>query len=348
MRALRVYGGYDARYETLPDPQPGPEDVLVRVRAVAACGTDLEIYQGTMFYFTSGLARYPIIPGHEWSGEVLAVGERVRGLRPGDRVVGECTVACGQCEYCRLGWYNQCTRRRETGILGLDGGFAELLSAPASALHRFTGLSFEEAALCETTAVAVYAVKMAETCPGDCVAVLGPGPIGLQALQAARAYGAHRVVLIGGRASRRELALQLGADAAIDLAAGNLEQQALQASLGRKFDVVIEATGNPAVMHDLLAITRPRGRISLVGLFNSQKGELDLDALVVNNITLRGCLGSPNVWDETLQLLQSGRIRAAPLLSERRPLAQAVQVFEMMAERRPELIKAVLFPGEES
>ena len=199
MKALRIYGGGDARYEDVPDPVVGPGEVLLRVRAVAICGTDLEIYRGTMFCFTSGLAQYPIIPGHEWSGEVLAAGE-VRDLNPGDRVVGECTVPCGRCAFCRRGWYNQCTDRRETGILHLDGGLAEMMAYPAATLHRFGKLSFEEASLCETTAVSLYAINLAEVTPADRVAVLGPGPIGLQALQAARAHGARQVVMIGGRA----------------------------------------------------------------------------------------------------------------------------------------------------
>jgi L-iditol 2-dehydrogenase len=345
MKAFRIYGARSARYKDLPDPSIGPDEALLRVHAVAACGTDLEIYQGTMFYFTSGLAHYPVIPGHEWSGEVIEVGENVENVAPGDKVVGECTVACGQCGFCRRGWYNQCPNRRETGILNLDGGFADTMCYPASHLHTFEMLSYEEAALCETTAISVYAVKLVETCPADRVAVLGSGPIGLQAMQAAKAYGARQVVVIGGRASRRALALELGADAAIDPRGQDVERDALRVTDGRKFDVVVEATGNPAVTADLLKIVRPRGRIALVGLFNSQKGEIDLDALVVNNITLKGSLGSPNVWEETLYLLETGAIRAGPLITHRRPLSEALQVLQMMEERRPDLIKAVLLPS---
>jgi len=172
-----------------------------------------------MAYFTSGLAQYPIIPGHEWSGEVLAVGAEVRDLKPGDKVVGECTAPCERVACCRRGWYNQCTRRRETGILHLDG---------AATLHRFEKLSFEEASLCETTVVSLYAIKLAEVTPADGVAVLGPGPIDLQALQAARAYGARQVVMIGGRPGRRELALRWGADAAIDPRSQDLVRETLR------------------------------------------------------------------------------------------------------------------------
>ena len=344
MRAFRVYGARQAQYETIPDPTIGPEDALIRVRAVAVCGTDLEIYQGTMFYFTSGLARYPIIPGHEWSGEVLAVGSEVRGIKPGDKVVGECTVACGHCEYCQRGWYNQCTDRREAGILNLDGAYAERMVYPAAYLHRFSNLSFEEAALCETTAIAVYAVKLVETNPADYVAILGSGPIGLQAMQAAKAYGARRVVVIGDGRAAAPWRCAWGPTQPSTGMPRTSQEQILEQTDGRKFDVVVEATGNPAITRDILTYVRPRGRISMVGLFNSQKGEIDLDALVVNNITLKGSLGSPNVWDETLYLMQCGKIQAEPLITERRPLAETLDVFRLMEERQPDLIKAVLVP----
>lgn len=344
MNAFRVYGAYSAQYETLPDPEVGPDDVLVGVRAVAICGTDLEIYQGTMFYFTSGLAHYPIIPGHEWSGEVLAVGQNVTNVQVGDKVVGECTVACGRCEFCQRGWANQCVNRRETGILNLDGAYADLMVYPSAHLHTFEELSYEEAALCETTAISVYAVKLVGANPSDRVAVLGAGPIGLQAVQAAKAYGARQVVVIGGRNSRRELALQLGADAVIDRHVDDPETEALRITEGRGFDVIIEATGNPEVTKTLMQIVRPRGRIALVGLFNSQWGSFDLDALVVNNITIQGSLGSPNVWDETLYLMQSGKIKAEPLITERRPLAEAEAMLKTIEERPPDLVKAILAP----
>jgi threonine dehydrogenase-like Zn-dependent dehydrogenase len=138
--------------------------------------------------------------------------------------------------------------------------------------------------------------------------------------------------------------LKLGADAVIDTRTTDLVAETLRLTDGRKFDVVIEATGNPSVCRDLMKITRPRGRISLIGLFNSQVGELDLDAFVVNNITLQGSLGSPNVWDETINLMETGRIRTAPLITERLPLSRALDVFQMMADKRADLVKAVLLP----
>ncbi|MCC7355047.1 MAG: zinc-binding dehydrogenase [Anaerolineae bacterium] len=344
MKALRFHGPKDIRYEELPDRELGPDEALLAPRAVGICGTDLEIYQGSMFYFTSGLARWPVIPGHEWSAEVLAVGERVQNVKPGDKVVGECTVACGRCEMCRLGFYNECPNRQETGILNLDGAFADKMYYPASFLHKFEKMSFEEAALVEPTAVAVWGTKLVNVTPADTVAVLGPGPIGLLAMQVARAYGARRIAMVGRRETRLQLAEELGADGVINTRTQDLVQEAKRMTSGRLFDVVLEATGNPQVTEDLMKITRPRGRISLMGLFNSQMGKIDLDALVVGNITLQGSLGSPGVWDETVSLIERGLVRCRPLITHRFALQDVAEAFVLIQDRTSDVVKVSLRP----
>lgn len=344
MKALRIHGPKDLRYEELPDRPLGPDEALLAPKAVGICGTDLEIFQGTMFYFTAGMAKWPVILGHEWSAEVLAVGENVTEVKPGDKVVGECTVACGHCEMCRLGRYNECPNRRETGILNLDGAFSDRMYYPASFLHKFEKISFDEAALTEPTAVAVWGTKLVEVNPSDYVAVMGPGPIGLLAMQVARAYGARRVVMIGRRASRLQMAKDLGADEVINLREEDLVSASRRVTDGRMFDVILEATGNPEVTKDLMKITRPYGRISLMGLFNSQMGSIDLDALVVGNITVKGSLGSPGVWDETINLIERGLVNTKALITHPFPLADVPQAFELMQDRTSDVVKICLKP----
>lgn len=344
MKALRIHGPKDLRYEELPDRPLGPDEALLAPKAVGICGTDLEIFQGTMFYFTAGMARWPVILGHEWSAEVLAVGENVTQVKPGDKVVGECTVSCGHCEMCRLGRYNECPNRRETGILNLDGAFSDRMYYPASFLHKFEKISYDEAALTEPTAVAVWGTKLVEVNPSDYVAVMGPGPIGLLAMQVARAYGARRVVMIGRRASRLQLAKELGADEVINLREEDLVSASRRVTDGRMFDVILEATGNPAVTSDLMKITRPYGRISLMGLFNSQMGSIDLDALVVGNITIKGSLGSPGVWDETISLIERGHVNTKALITHPFALADVPQAFDLMQDRTSDVVKICLKP----
>ena len=128
MKAIRIHGPGEVRYEDLADPVPGPDDVLIRVKAVGICGTDIELYDGTMFYLTSGMAKLPLIPGHEWSGEVVETGSNVDGFNIGDRVTGECSIGCRSCFYCLRGRYHLCPNRTETGILNRDGALAEYIS----------------------------------------------------------------------------------------------------------------------------------------------------------------------------------------------------------------------------
>ncbi len=158
MKAIRIYGPGDARYEDVPTPEPGPDDVLVRIRAAGFCGTDLEIFDGTAVHIRSGRARLPLIPGHEWAGEVVSTGAAVREFAPGDLVTGECSVGCRACPYCLKGWYNQCQNLTETGILNRDGAFAEYISYPRHFLHHCDGMSLDAIASIEPTGIALNPV----------------------------------------------------------------------------------------------------------------------------------------------------------------------------------------------
>lgn len=170
MKAIRVHGIKDVRFEEVDMPNVGPDDVLIRVRAGGLCGTDLEVYDGIMFYLTTGMTRTPFILGHEWSGEVVELGSNVSEFAVGDRVTGECSVGCRSCPNCLRGWYNQCQFRTETGLLNRDGGFAEYIAFPKQFLHKCNKMAFDEAAFIEPTGVALYATKLAQTCPDDYVA----------------------------------------------------------------------------------------------------------------------------------------------------------------------------------
>jgi L-iditol 2-dehydrogenase len=197
MKAIRIHGPKKVEYDDVPMPRVGPDQVLVRVRAAAICATDIELYDGTMFYITNGMAQLPLIPGHEWSGEVVEVGDNAHEFAVGDRVVGECSIGCRQCDDCRRGWYHLCRNRAETGLIKQDGAFAEYISFPRFFLHKVNGLNYESATFIEPTGVALNPTKTAKVCPEDYVAVMGPGAIGLFAIQTARAYGAKKVILVG-------------------------------------------------------------------------------------------------------------------------------------------------------
>ena len=344
MKAIRVYGPKDVRYEDVPMPSLGPDDVLIRIQAAGLCGTDLEVYDGTMFYITTGMTKLPFIPGHEWAGKVVKTGSAVHEFSPGDKVTGECTVSCRMCPYCMKGWYNQCPHRTETGLLNRDGAFAEFIAFPRSHLHKCNKMAFDEAAFIEPTGVALYATKLAQTCPEDTVAIMGPGPIGLFAVQTAKAYGARKVILVGTREERLEIGRRLGADVTVNLRTEKLADKVRAATDGHMVDVVIEAVGKASVWDNIAAIIAPRARVAMTGLFAGQKCSVDFDPLVINNITILGSLGGPNVWDEAIELCERGKITAKPLITHCLPLKDFVQGIEIMRSRTGNAIKVVLEP----
>lgn len=344
MKAIRYYGPRDVRYEDVDTPEAGPDDVLVRVRAAGLCATDLEVYDGEMFYFTSGMTTVPIIPGHEWSGEVVEIGANVREFAPGDKVTGECSVGCRSCSYCVRGWYNQCPNRTETGLLNRDGAFAEFISFPRFFLHKCNRMAFDEAAFIEPTGVALYPTKLTGVCPEDYVAVMGPGPIGLFAVQTAKAYGARAVVLAGTRDDRLEVGRRVGADAVVNVRTEDLVECVKDITDGHMIDVVIEATGKPAVWDDIVSILAPRARVAITGLFGGETCAVDFDPLVVNNITIMGTVGGPSCWDEAILLHEQGKVTAAPLITHRMPLSEFVNGIEIMRNRTDNAIKVVLEP----
>jgi len=344
MKAIRVHGPKDLRYEDVDMPKVGPDDVLIRVRAAALCGTDLEVYDGTMFYLTSGMSSLPFTLGHEWAGEVVELGENVSEFEVGDRVTGECSVGCRECEYCIRGWYNQCQHRTETGLLNRDGGLAEHISFPKYFLHKCNKMEFDEASFIEPTGIALYPTKLAGVCPADYVAVMGPGPIGLFAVQTAKAYGARKVILAGTRDDRLEVGRQVGADVTVNVRTENLVEKVKDATDGHMMDVVIEAAGKPSVWDDIASIIAPRARVAMTGLFAGEKCQVDFDPLVINNITILGCLGGPSIWDEAIDLHERGLVTAKPLITHRLPLKDFVEGIEIMRERRDNAIKVVVEP----
>jgi 2-desacetyl-2-hydroxyethyl bacteriochlorophyllide A dehydrogenase len=344
MKAIRLHGPKDARYEDVPDPKPGPDDVLIKVKAVAICGTDVELFDGSMFYITSGMAKYPFIPGHEWSGEVVEVGANVAAFKQGDAVVGECSIGCRQCKRCLSGNYHLCADRSETGLLKQPGGMAEYISYPQHFLHKVEGLSFEQSAFIEPTGIAVNPARKTRITPADRVAVMGPGPIGLFAVQVAKAYGAKQIILVGGSDSRLQAGLALGADAAADYRKGDVGAQVREATGGEMVDVVIEAVGRKSVWPMIASIVAPGARVGMTGLFAGEICDVNFDPLVVQEISVLGCLGAPGMWPECISLHKKGLVRTDRIITHRMGLSDFAEAVEISRTRRDGAIKVLLTP----
>ena len=224
MKAAVLTGVKKFNYMNVEKPELKPGEVLIKVKAVGICGTDMELYYGTMPFFKTGLSKYPLIPGHEWSGVVEKLGTEVTTFKSGDKVTGDVSIGCGKCINCKRGLYNLCTNRREVGISGgKDGAFAEFIVIPEQFTYKLPDtVSFDSAALTEPTATVVKSIYKAPIRLGDIVLVLGTGAIGLMGLQAAIAAGAGYTIIVGRKEPKLKIAKQFGADRVVNILKENL------------------------------------------------------------------------------------------------------------------------------
>ena len=345
MRAVRIHAANDVRIEDVKPRELKPDECLIRVKAVGICATDVELCDGSMFFVKTGMAKLPMTPGHEWAGEVVETGKAVTNYAPGDRVVGECAIGCRSCDICLTGHYQLCRHKVSTGVLNFDGAFAEYIVYPYYFLHRFSNhLSYPEASLIEPAAVALQPVRVLGVTPADTVAVIGPGPIGICAAQAAKAYGAKQVILIGTRDSRLDLARELGVDATINIRKKNGKERMTELTDGRMADVIIESAGKSAVWPLIVDVAAPMARVGMTGLFGGETCEVDFDPLVTRQISVHGFVGSANMWDETISLVERGLMKLEPMITHRLPLNDFLEGLEIATTRRDGAIKVVIEP----
>jgi L-iditol 2-dehydrogenase len=310
MKALIFEAPHQAVVTDVADPQIGPDEVLVKSHAVGICHSDFELYEGRYIIPVS----YPIIPGHEWCGEVVETGAAVRGLRPGDSVVGECVVGPGG---------------RDHFGFSIDGADAEYVKARGEWLHKLPeGLSFTEGAMVEPFSVAYNATVLAGGVDAaDAVAVLGGGPIGLLCVMAAAANNA-AVVLIEPQPARRERALQIGARAALDPTGHDFGDGVVELTGGRGFDVVIEASGAPAAMAQALEVAGQEARLVYVGIDIGAQVPAQLGLIQSKALRMRGLIGSVGLWPRTIRFLASGFVDATSIVTATYPLDDALDALE--------------------
>jgi alcohol dehydrogenase/L-iditol 2-dehydrogenase len=323
-------------------PAIGERDVLLTVRGVGVCGSDVHQYHNTH----SWTVRTPVILGHEFCGTVAAVGREVKGFKEGDFVVSETAAEIDESSpLSRAGLYNLDPRRRGFGY-DVDGAMAQYVRVPARCLHRVPdGVPPEVAALTEPCCVAFNAVAVnSRLVAGDHVVVLGPGPIGLLCAAVARLSGAGRVILVGlaRDRARLETGRRLGATDAIDMESEDAGRRIAAIGDGLGVHLVIDAAGHSATLKSALEWVRPGGWITKVG-WGPQPLGFSLDPLVRKAVTLQGSF-SHNwpLWERVLELLGSGRLDVKPLVSRVAPLAEWKSCFDAMAEGAA--IKSVLVP----
>lgn len=341
MKALIVVGPGRLELEDRPVPEPRSGWLVARVRAAGICQTDIETLDGTLPHLQSGRISYPVVPGHEWSGEVFSVGESVAGFAPGDRVTGETHVGCGACEMCRSGLYNACESMSRVGIGDIDGALAEYITIPARSVHHLPdGLDFVKAATLEPSTVAFYALYKTHIRGGEHVVVVGPGAIGLLGVGLAKALGAGRVTLVGTRDNRLEIGKRMGATATLNVRenAGGI------AGLAGKADIVLDAAGNVDFLNQELGMLRRGGVLAIAGFFAGPVPGLDMNSVVIRNLTIVGSLGSPGVWERVMAMMAGGTFDPTPVVTHRFSLAEAEHAFQVAGSRQGGAIKVVIEP----
>lgn len=346
MKAITLHGVEDVRVEAVPDPQIlEPTDAVIKVTLAAICGSDLHLYHGAI----PGVMPGSVI-GHEYVGIVQEVGDQVRRFKQGDRVVGAFHVACGTCPSCRRRDYNVCLNGGTFGygmgfgnIDGTQAEYARIPHADTILRHLPQGLSAEKALFAGDILTTAYgAVVNAGLQPGETVAVVGCGPVGIMAVQSALALGAGRVMAIDLLPERTALAERLGA---IPIASSQRNPVSMvnQLTGGEGADVVIEAVGGTRTLALAFDLVRGGGRISAVGISAEETFQFPLNTSLVKDITFRiGVANIPRHMDATLALVAGGRIDPTVVVSHRLPLSAAPEGYRLFAERKAN--KVLLLP----
>lgn len=351
MQALVLTGPGAFEVKDVPIPRAGPQEVLCRIMAVAICGSDPEIIRGGLTGFWP--PAYPFIPGHEWAGEVVAVGPGVTGYRPGDRVAGEAHKGCGYCENCLRGRYTICLNYgdRASGHAHYgfitQGAYAQYNAySIKSVAHLPDSISFVEGALCDTAGVALHGLEQTGITPGGTVAVIGPGPIGIMAVKLARAMGASRIIVVG-RGSRLETAKKYHCDHTVDFEACDPVRAVRDITDDLGADEVIECSGAPGTLDQAIRMARKGGRIALLGVPRDDQPDerVPFKYMVINEIAVFGSKANPSVSAKVLHMISGGNITVRDLVTHTFGLSQFQNALETFEKRKENALKVVILPN---
>ena len=315
----------------IPQPTPDPDEVLIKVKSAAICGSDLGIYHYTPAYSKMKL---PVVLGHEFSGEIIETGPEVIGYKKGDRVLSESVKACGVCEFCKKGMSNLCDASTLFGI-HTDGGFAEYITVPYKLLHRIPdGMTYDQAALVEPLSNAVHFVR--DITPfkiDDYVVVQGCGPIGLFSAQLFKLGGA-RVLVTGLSVDklRFEIAEKLGLET-LNIETESLEERVMKDTDGRGADIAFVAVGAPPVVKQATQIIKKRGLVTVVGIFGKEVS-LDMTWVVRRELMIHGAYDAKPVnFPQSIDLINRGLVDVESVLTHKLSLDQAEEGFKVALEK---------------
>ena len=337
MRLLVLTEPGKVELQQVERPAPGPGCVLLRTHYCGICGTDLMDYRGENVW---GRSQYPKYPGHEMSGIVEAVGEGVRHVKAGDRVIPECTIGCGMCAHCKAGNYSLCRQRLKYS----NGGMADYVSLPAKAVHRLPdNLTMLEGAVIEPVAVGAAAALKCGNVFGKNVGVIGGGTIGLGALSTLHLLGAAKSFLFELREDRLEVGKKLGATVTVNGKKQDTLAVVKDETNGAGLDaVVVASAGTARTINLALSMVAPLGTVVIVGLSGGQLADIDPDELAEKEARIVGSHSSPGIWERLIACIEAGRYDLKALVSHVVPIENAGHAFEILTNPNEHANKVLL------
>lgn len=314
MRGIVFERAGEIAIKDLPEPTIGPNDLLVSMRQMGICHSDFDLLADN-YIIPVG---FPVTPGHEWAGEVVAVGSEVTGFEPGERIVGECTVNGGADHF----------------GFSISGAGADLFRVRSDWAHKLPeDVSYAAGATVEPFSCAYYALsRVGRVNASDTVAVIGGGPIGLSAVAAASTMGA-TVVLVEPAEHRRAVGLRLGAASTVDPGSTDARDAIAELTDGRLADVVVEASGNPQAMAGAFDLVGFRGRMAFIGINVGQSAPAKLGQIQSKELRIHGTIGSPDIWPETIRFISSSKVDLSPMVTAVFPLDEAINAFAASEQR---------------
>ncbi|MEP7367820.1 MAG: galactitol-1-phosphate 5-dehydrogenase [Acidobacteriota bacterium] len=326
-----------------PEPEIGPDDILVRVASCGICGSDVHGFDGG-----SGRRIPPIIMGHEASGTVAKTGSNVKRFKQDDRVTFDSMINCGKCVYCRKGQPNLCADRRVLGVSCGDyrrhGAFAEFVAVPQHIVYAIPeAVSFDQAAMVEPVSVALHAANLAQASLGDSCVVVGAGMIGLLTVQAMRIAGCGLIISVDLDEGRLTLAKTSGADVTINAKNEDVAATVRKLTAGEGADIVMEAVGANATVLSSIDSVRKGGTVVLIGNVTKDT-TLPLQSVVTREVRLQGSCASANDYPACLDLMGRGAFKVEPMISATVPLDKGPEMFDRLYAHEAGLTKVILKP----
>lgn len=331
MKAAMWYGKNDVRVEDISEPMVVSGSVKIKVKWCGICGSDLHEYLGGPIFIPVGQPHplsgetAPVVLGHEFSGEVVELGEGVSKFKIGDRVIVEPIVACGKCDACREGKYNLCSTLGFHGLCGGGGGFAEYTVFPAEFVHKIPDeMTYEKAALVEPMAVALHSIRMAKFMTGDTALVLGSGPIGLATIECLKAAGAKLIVVLQRKSVRQEYAKRAGADVVLDPNEVNIVEEVKKLTGGIGVDASFETTGAKIGFDIGLDSLKFEGTMVITSIWEKETS-FNPNALVFSEKKIVGTIAYRHEFPATIAQMSDGRVKAEGYITKKIDLEDIVK-----------------------